>query len=119
MDKAPVKGINLYRLTEKDKQGRIVYSDVRSVQVEQGTVINCFPNPVFNKLSVNYSSANKEQVILKVIDLMGKIVLLQQMDLQQGANKFDVDMSKLSPGLFNIIIVGNSGLVYSSKIIKD
>lgn len=117
-DKAPINGMNLYRLAEKDKEGRIVYSYVRSLNFDKSADFICYPNPVHTQLTVQYNSEKDEQVNFRITDVMGKTVLSKEINMQKGFNKATIDMSGLSQGIYNITVFSNSGMVYTSRVTK-
>ncbi|KAA5536455.1 T9SS type A sorting domain-containing protein [Taibaiella lutea] len=118
-DKVPFNGMNFYRLAEKDKKGNIVYSDIRTLNFDGKSDFNCYPNPVKSQLTVEYNSAKDEVMNIRVTDVMGKVVLTQEMNLQKGFNKTVMDMSGLGQGIYNMTIISNSGMVYTSKVIRN
>jgi uncharacterized delta-60 repeat protein len=72
-DLHPLQGQNFYRLKEIDKDGKFTYSQIVSIDFENGTAILLYPNPVKNILTVdglNTSAANH----LSIVDMKGKIV---------------------------------------------
>lgn len=118
-DKAPTDGMNFYRLAEKDKQDRIVYSDVRSLNFNKNADFNCYPNPVHTQLTVKYNSEKDEQVNFKITDVMGKVVLSRAINMHKGFNEATMDMAALSSGIYNITLVSHSGVVYTSRVTKQ
>jgi hypothetical protein len=118
-DKAPFSGMNFYRLAEKDKKGGIVYSDVRTLNFDGTSTFNCYPNPVRSQLVVEFNAAKEESMNIRITDVMGKVVMMQAMNIQKGFNKTLVDMSSLAQGIYNMTIISNSGMVYTSKVTKQ
>ncbi|RYY58793.1 MAG: T9SS type A sorting domain-containing protein [Chitinophagaceae bacterium] len=118
-DKAPANGVNLYRLAEKDREGHIVYSDVRSLNFEKDATFHCYPNPVRHQLTIEYNAMKAEQVSVSMTDFMGKAVITRSVNMQKGFNKTNIDMSALSQGMYNLRVVSASGVVHISKVAKQ
>jgi hypothetical protein len=118
-DKSPVNGMNLYRLAQKDKQDRTVYSAVRSLNFDKSADFSCYPNPVQTQLSLKYNSEQDEQVSVRITDVVGKAVLTRKINMHKGFNEATIDMSGFSQGMYNITLVSNSGMVYSSRVTKQ
>ena len=73
--------------------------------VEHRNTISLYPNPVSNFLNIN------KKVDIKVINILGDIVI-------QKKNISSLDVSILSPGIYNVLLDYN-GLKIKSKIIKQ
>ncbi len=46
VDNTPYPGLNYYRLKQVDKDGRFVYSEIKSVRFNTGKELEVYPNPV-------------------------------------------------------------------------
>jgi len=118
-DPSPVNGMNFYRLAEKDRDGNIVYSGVRTLNYDGKPGFNCYPNPVRSQLVVEHESETDEMLIISIADATGKTVRIQAKQVQKGFNKTNVDMDGLCKGIYNMTIISNSGAVYTSRVTKD
>jgi Secretion system C-terminal sorting domain len=63
-DPAPYKGISYYRLMQTDLDGKWTYSFVRPVNLGVQVGISVYPNPAINLITINFSQADKYQVII-------------------------------------------------------
>jgi hypothetical protein len=76
--------------------------------------IKIFPNPVRDKLTVNFSDIETDGLKLNILNSSGQIVhSIEQIEIKQ-----ELDLSSLADGIYLLKIEGNSGQkVY--KIVKD
>jgi hypothetical protein len=74
-----------------------------------------YPNPVFNKFTLNFPGFNSDKVNCIISDLNGRIILSKS--LNNISTEFDI--SFLSPGLYILKIYSeNSNFNFTQKIIK-
>jgi len=81
--------------------------------------LNVFPNPVGRKMTVNFFAAQLGEYDLNISDTNGKIVLKQEIDVEQiGTQETIIKMSDLAPGTYTITL--SDGLhVGHINILKD
>lgn len=71
--------------------------------------INVYPNPVQDVLLVNTNIQEEYQV--KIIDVLGK-----QVYAQYNSGNAQIDVSKLSSGIYNLIVLKNNNQVHLQKM---
>lgn len=76
------------------------------------------PNPVSEQVSVYINSALKQNAQIEIIDMTGKIVALESVTIQTGANKIDLATDKLSRGIYTLKIAGENQLI-TQKLVKQ
>lgn len=64
--------------------------------------LSVYPNPVEDELSVDFTIANAQEVILLVQDISGKIVQQHKINANEGSNLVLMDTQKLSSGVYFI-----------------
>jgi hypothetical protein len=62
--------------------------------------INLFPNPAKNDLHISFTSFSEENINVKVIDILGKTVLAEKIEILQGENNFDLNIETLQKGTY-------------------
>ncbi|WP_158538645.1 S8 family peptidase [Chitinophaga skermanii] len=72
IDTNPPGGIVQYRVKITLRDGRIIYSDISSVEVLRGAAMIVFPNPVQQQMEVVTGDIEGEEV-LKIIDAQGRV----------------------------------------------
>lgn len=68
--------------------------------------IAAYPNPVKNNLTVYVNADNSSKTELTMVDITGRIVNRQAVQLQKGANTIAVNVSKLAPGAYLVKLNG-------------
>lgn len=94
---------------------RVVIS-AGSVGIEQinSDAVVVYPNPTADRLTVDLNSYS-ENVMIAVIDVSGKEVLTS---IEKNVVSFQLDLSNLSPGIYQMTINTDNGKIYK-KIIKN
>jgi hypothetical protein len=103
MDKNPETGIHYYRLKMYEKNGQFTYSRIEWVQVgvEQTIIAGLIQNPVLGGQAwVKLNSATMQTADAMVIDRVGRVVLNQRVNLQQGKNQVEIPVLPLSKGSY-------------------
>ena len=74
-----------------------------------GNIISVYPNPVSQKLTVNYLKHSEEKIFYSFIDVMGKNILSGIVESRQ------INVSKLQDGIYVVIFSDNNHKRISSK----
>jgi hypothetical protein len=118
-DKAPVIGINYYRLKEVDLDGKFEYSDVRQVSFTGGALsLSVVGNPFRSSLQFRVSSPTNEKATIQLSDINGKTLLQKPVELQTGDNVMSVDGSGFAAGIY-ILSVNSSAGLRQVKVVKQ
>jgi len=59
-----------------------------------------YPNPVRDMLQVRYESGSDENVQIRVFDIQGKTIILENMKTQTGANYINIPFDSFQRGLY-------------------
>lgn len=111
-DELPLPGINYYRLKQVMSQNRFVYSKTLVVQfANAATGMSVYPNPA--KDVVKISGLSPDETIL-VFDNMARLLIRQKAKLSTE----QVNISGLTQGTYQILIITKSGKTNSFKILK-
>jgi hypothetical protein len=75
--------------------------------------VKLYPNPVKTQLKVSFYSKETKAGILRVRDLLGKVVKERKTELVQGSNDLEFAVDQLNPGVyfFEINIQGEKKIV--------
>ena len=112
----PVLGINYYRLKMIDRDGKISYSDIRTVNFKLAGSLTIYPNPANNLLYITFAagSINKTATI-SVIAMDGK--LMYQKNINRLSQTEMLDVSKLANGCYIIRILTNKEIINKSVVV--
>ncbi|MEO0900312.1 MAG: T9SS type A sorting domain-containing protein, partial [Bacteroidota bacterium] len=112
-------GDTYYRIKYNSVTGGVLYSDLFKFNDAGGLqpVLEAFPNPVVN--SLKFTVQNMGTVNYTVTDLSGKVFLQGQVDFDTE-NEMQLDLSNLSPGVYNLLVRDiESGRSQVAKLIKQ
>ncbi len=97
-------GLIYYRIKEVDVDGRVVYSEIRSVRMGEKAGISLFPNPAkdFTNLSIDATTAGR--VVVDIINADGKQLSSTTIQVQSGTNLKRIDTNNLPAGNYLVKI---------------
>ena len=84
----------------------------------ENTVSDVYPNPFQDKVNLAVNLEEAGQVEIRVIDNLGNVVYSTKKIAQQGNSTLELDLGRLSGGLYMIEVVSNGKLSPKSKVIK-
>ena len=85
---------------------------------EQLTV-KVFPNPVLDRVTLQFDSNEKMTAQVVVSDLVGRRVLTQKMAVVNGDNQLEVDTNPLSRGIYFLQLMHNGKILFAEKVVKQ
>jgi hypothetical protein len=111
-------GINYYRLKQTDVDGKVSYSQVKSVEIARSPdKLSITPNPVTSAVRLNFNSRS-EHLALSVLSLDGRAILKASGNLSQLNLKLNNQLATLHHGVYVVQLV--AGLkVFTDKLIKQ
>jgi hypothetical protein len=118
-DQQPMNGHNYYRLMQVDLDGKNNYSQIVDVYFGNETLVNMYPNPVQNQLTVEVNTPKATTAELRIMDATGRVVRTVVMNLSEGLNETEVSMEGLADGVYLLRLSNDKGLNYSQMIRKN
>ncbi len=109
LDQYPATGLNYYRLTQVDKNGRSVLSGVKTVNItQQNTGISLYPNPLKGTIiNIKLATPSVNKLNVQLLNMAGKIIYSGTF-VQQG-NTLQVTLpSKPAAGVYLVKVEGNT-----------
>ncbi|MEZ4883328.1 MAG: S8 family serine peptidase [Chitinophagales bacterium] len=79
--------------------------------------LQAFPNPSNGQLFVEYLEEKATQVNLNVYDLLGRLVSSQNLPVEEGLNRFELDLSTQPKGRYIVELAGTNQPLKQSIII--
>lgn len=110
-DKAPLSGINQYRLKQTDMDGKYEYSVIRQLSFGNGNTISIHPNPAKDYVVVDGLDGDET---IKIYDITGHIVK----ETKTMLSSVTLPLDTLSEGLYQISIISRNGNTISRKVMK-
>lgn len=99
-------GVRFYRLKMINKDGSFTYSPVKTLKFSDLKIglINIFPNPAANNITVSVNAEAQEKVSLTIANMHGQKVLQKTYLLNKGVNNFAEDIHGLSKASYIVSI---------------
>ena len=123
VDDNPMSGNNYYKLVQTDYDGTSEGFDPIAVRCESSAIdgYSVYPNPADGLLNIDLELENYQgdDVSVEVIDINGKIVQLQQIQLTRGYNHLEVDISEIPTGVYMINFTGTRDYIKESRLVKQ
>jgi len=118
-DRDAPAGTSYYRLSQTDYDGTHVIVGI--VELTRGEVsldiLDMYPMPVQDVLTVNISSNNNANANLFITDMLGQVVFSQVVDVNHDFNTFEVVVSDFADGVYFLTVENASGAV-TEKFLK-
>ena len=77
--------------------------------------LNIYPNPVTGVSQIQVTLPDKQNAIIKIYDIQGRIV--QQYNLKNKAGIINISNTELKAGIYNVVLFDNGVNIDSKKII--
>ena len=99
-DLYPINGLNYYRLKQTDADNKTTFSKVIAVNINKSSInsVQVYPNPIHDYLTLNIHSNSTEKASIIVTDMLGKLELIQEINLVKGNQIASLNATKLSKG---------------------
>ena len=96
------EGLNYYRIIEVSNTGASYTSIIKSYnkQCASNYIINVFPSPTTGVLYYDINAATSENATLILTDLLGRVLITKDIELQIGHNNYTIDLSHLAPSVY-------------------
>jgi poly(3-hydroxybutyrate) depolymerase len=116
-DSEPFNGVNYYRLSQTDRDGKTAFFNIVSVRVTGAeTVIRAYPT-ILNggPLKIQVSNLDADKVNIRIIDMSGRL-MYKKRGIDQTS--FFIPSSSLTTGL-NIVEISTSSMSRIIKVLKN
>jgi Secretion system C-terminal sorting domain len=119
IDEHPYEGVNYYRLKSVETSGKVAYSKIISIILSGKLLAKIYPNPIESDLNIDVvSDKNNSEVMVELIDVVGKIVDVQKRKITSGTSNITFDTDNLISGTY-IVRITNDDNVVQHKIVKN
>lgn len=108
-----------YRIKVIGKNGTIRFSNILPIRKNQvKTEVTVSPNPASHYVSVRFYANQESVVTLRIIDNLGKIILLETKRVLKGENIIQLDdLSKFSNAVYSLQVMINDEIVTKKLIL--
>lgn len=115
-DNEPFMGLSYYRIKQVDTDGTHSYSNMVSVMFTSEGSLMVFPNPASDRVFLDYESPRSGPVEINLLDINGRHVLTQNLELNAGRNRIPMDIGHVSEGVY-IIQLNQWDQVYNLRLV--
>lgn len=101
-----LSGVQYYRLRMIDFDGSFKLSNIISIDADGSGVhaILIYPNPVQNNLHLEIISSADTKIVLRIYDVLSKLVFENIQSIQPGKNSMDINSTSLAKGSYQIAV---------------
>ena len=120
LDKNPINGLNTYRITQIDFNGKSSHSEIVQVNYEgilPAHINNISPVPVLDITTVEFYSPAAKTYNVKVVDVTGRVFYSQVFSAVAGKNSCQLDLSGYGSGIY-FVNFSNGPDILNGKILK-
>jgi plastocyanin len=124
-DETIARGISYvyYALATVDKDGKIQLSPIKTYKNKNALpklIISLSPNPIsgVGHLMLQFNADKKGEMLAKLIDMQGKVVLKTELSAEQGVNNGHIHLGDVPVGIYTIYFSLN-GISESYRIVKN
>lgn len=114
LDTKANRGINYYRISQKDLSNKIDTYKIIEVTFEHVGDINIYPNPAINDIIINLP-VTAEHATINVFDRTGKLVMTQDTSADNGL--VNMQVTALPAGYYMLVVIAGDQ-VFSKKLVK-
>ena len=111
-----------YRLRMTDKSQVATYSKIlmfQSAVVAANNEIRIINNPVNDRLSFSFQSKSRQQVDVKVLDMMGRVMMKQTISSNEGSNLISMQLtSAFQKGIYVVEVIAGADH-YTTRFVKQ
>jgi hypothetical protein len=81
--------------------------------------VKLFPNPVSDKITLQFDSNEQMTAQVVISDLIGRSVMTQKMKVANGDNQLEIDTNSLSHGIYFLQLMHNGKILFAEKVVKQ
>ncbi len=108
-----------FRLKQRDADGHLAYSPLRSVRVEERFRVELFPNPVQSELNLVIFQETAGMVSLEVFNQLGQhFALLSAQPFDKGYSSLHLPVAALPGGTYYYLCRSENGRVQGKMVIE-
>ena len=116
-DGSGTKSMNLVKSRSCKESAKSIFES--TIESDLLTGFSVYPNPTSGKLTITFISVSKTKVKLNIMDLLGKNVLMNEVEAVEGTNTKQIDLTHLAKGMYFISFVIEGMKVQPFRIVVE
>jgi hypothetical protein len=97
-----------YRILQTDLNGQGKYTDVKTIRIaKQASSLSLLYNPVRHEAVLKYDCVDKGKVMIRVVDLAGRVVMMKEVSADAGMNQIRINTALLVQGMYEVELVSS------------
>ncbi|MBL7774239.1 MAG: T9SS type A sorting domain-containing protein [Chitinophagaceae bacterium] len=94
-------------------------SNQTDVAIKDHGLVEVYPNPIQNELTVAINSKENSTYKLDVLDISGRVLIHSEQTVLAGSNQLHVPVRQLTKGAYVLKVYDANGLFHTEKLIKS
>ena len=90
-----------------------------AIATEALTALSAFPNPTSGKAIINFNSDRSAKYSLKIVDMIGKVLISENLSVVAGYNTKEINLENVSKGIYMISVQTEDGNAQSLRLIVE
>jgi uncharacterized delta-60 repeat protein len=113
-------GVSFYRLVQVDLDGvQEVFGPITSNCEIESSHLSAFPNPIHESFTVLLETPlNFGNAEIELVDISGRLVLSQTIEVSAGSTMFNFDSNNLFPGTYIVRVKGMNDIFTPIRVVK-
>jgi Na+-translocating ferredoxin:NAD+ oxidoreductase RnfG subunit len=103
--------------SKKSVSVNLLCRDTQNDIVDQAMTV--FPNPTSGKVTVNFNASAEDRYLVRVVDLLGKVVYSSDVNAVIGLNVKDIDLSNVAKGMYLLNIQTAGGESQTLRLVVE
>ncbi|MEO5675098.1 MAG: T9SS type A sorting domain-containing protein, partial [Chitinophagales bacterium] len=108
------KNVSKQSVTAKFKTLPMRLADQAAISAK----LTVFPNPATSSVNVSFMNGSEGEVSITLLDVTGRILLAQQKIEVSGMVTEELDLSAMSAGVYQLVIISADGIRMNQSIVK-
>lgn len=117
-DNAPATGVNYYRITQVDFDGKYSGTDIKAIRIQcngSTVALKAYPNPARSQVNIQSGKAIAQ---VNVVAASGQIVMKYVPSQNQGGT-FSLNIQHIQNGIYLLQVVNKDGTIDVIKLLKQ
>ena len=89
------------------------------IATEALSALKAFPNPTSGKAMVEFTSDRTARYSLKVVDMIGKVLISENVSVVKGYNTKDINLENMAKGIYLISVQTEEGNAQTLRLIVE